>query len=63
MAGKGLPSVNDRSHRRGDQLVEVNIIVPKKVNAREKELLKELMNQPNVSGEEGNSGFFKKFGL
>jgi molecular chaperone DnaJ len=62
MAGKGLPNVNDRSHRRGDQLVEVNIIVPKKVNAREKELLKELMHQPNISGEE-NGGFFKKFGL
>jgi chaperone protein DnaJ len=61
MAGKGLPNLNDRNHRKGDQLVEVNIIVPKKVNAREKELLNELLAQPNVSGAEGNSNFFKKY--
>lgn len=63
LAGKGLPNVNDRSHRKGDQLVQVNIIVPKKTNAREKELLKELQSQPNISGSEDKSGFFKKFGL
>lgn len=61
MAGKGLPNVNDRSQRRGDQLVEVNIIVPKKVNSKEKELLKELAGQPNITGEQDEGGFFKKF--
>lgn len=61
MAGKGLPNVNDRSRRRGDQLVEVNIIVPKKVNSKEKELLKELAGQPNITGERDEGGFFKKF--
>ncbi|MGK9369281.1 molecular chaperone DnaJ [Melioribacter sp. Ez-97] len=46
MREKGIQHLN--SHGAGDQLVRINIHVPKKVNAKEKELLKELMNMPNI---------------
>ncbi|NUN09608.1 MAG: molecular chaperone DnaJ [Ignavibacteriaceae bacterium] len=62
MREKGIQHLN--SHGAGDQLVRVNVIVPKKVNAREKELLKELQTLPNVQPNTGSDqGFFKKFGL
>ncbi|MFA3783761.1 molecular chaperone DnaJ [Melioribacteraceae bacterium 4301-Me] len=46
MREKGIQHLN--SHGAGDQLVKVNIHVPKNVNAREKELLKELAKMPNI---------------
>jgi len=43
---KGIPKLN--GYGAGDQLVKINIYVPKKLNSKEKELLKELMEQPNI---------------
>lgn len=48
MRGKGIPHLNQ--HGAGDQLVRINIHVPEKINAKEKELLKELSKMPNISG-------------
>ncbi|MEW6703170.1 MAG: molecular chaperone DnaJ [Bacteroidota bacterium] len=46
MREKGIQHLN--SHGAGDQLVKVNIHVPKNVSAKEKELLKELQKLPNM---------------
>lgn len=46
MREKGIQHLN--SHGAGDQLVKVNIHVPKNVTAKEKELLKELQKLPNM---------------
>jgi len=46
MRHKGIQHLN--RHGAGDQLVRINIYVPQKVTSREKELLKELQNQPNI---------------
>ncbi|MCF8268288.1 MAG: molecular chaperone DnaJ [Ignavibacteriales bacterium] len=46
MREKGIPHLN--SHGAGDQLVKINIHVPKKVTSREKEILKELQDSPNI---------------
>jgi molecular chaperone DnaJ len=40
LKGKGMPDV--RSHGKGDQLVEVQVSVPKKLNAEQRRLLKQL---------------------
>ena len=61
MRDKGIRHLN--SSGRGDQLVRVNIDVPKKVNGKEKELLKELLIQPNFkkSGNSDDKNFFRRF--
>lgn len=46
MRDKGIQHLNN--YGSGDQLVRVNIYVPKKVTSKEKELLKELNKMPNV---------------
>jgi molecular chaperone DnaJ len=46
MRNKGIQHLNRRGS--GDQLVKINIHVPKKITSREKELLVELQNQPNI---------------
>jgi molecular chaperone DnaJ len=46
MREKGIQHLN--SHGAGDQLVRVNIHVPKNINSKEKELLKELLKMPNI---------------
>lgn len=46
MREKGIQHLN--RHGAGDQLVKINIHVPKKVTSKEKDLLKELDTQPNV---------------
>ena len=46
MRDKGIQHLN--SHGAGDQLVRVNIHVPKKVSSKEKEMLKELQKMPNI---------------
>lgn len=50
MREKGIQHLN--SHGAGDQLVKINIHVPKNVNAKEKELLKELQKLPNIKTHE-----------
>jgi molecular chaperone DnaJ len=63
MSNKGIRHLNDSGS--GDQIVRINIEVPKKVNSREKELLKELQKQNSfkktLKADEKN--FFKRFGL
>lgn len=63
MRGKGLGRLN--TNGRGDQLVKVNIAVPKKVSAKEKETLKQLAEMPNIksSSKTEAKNFFKRFGL
>ncbi|RMF25758.1 MAG: molecular chaperone DnaJ, partial [Bacteroidetes bacterium] len=60
LKGKGLPSV--QSYGRGDQLIHVNIWTPKKLTARERELLEELRQMPNFQPNPGKSekSFFSK---
>lgn len=63
MRDKGIKHLNSSGF--GDQIVRVNIDVPKKVNSKEKELLKELSEMPNIKGnpETDEKSFFKRFGL
>ncbi len=63
MRDKGVKHLNHSG--RGDQIVRINIAVPKKLNSKEKELLKELLNSPNVKSSSGSEekNFFKRFGL
>jgi molecular chaperone DnaJ len=63
MREKGVQHLN--RHGAGDQLVRINVIVPKKINGRERELLKEMQEMPNINPKttDEGSGFFKKFGL
>lgn len=46
MREKGIQHLN--SHGAGDQLVKINIHVPKNVSSKEKEMLKELEKMPNI---------------
>ena len=46
MREKGIHHLN--RHGAGDQLVKVNIYVPKKVSSKEKNLLEQLQTQPNI---------------
>ena len=63
MRDKGIKHLNHSG--RGDQIVRVNISVPKKLNSKEKELLKELLNTPNIKSSSGSEekNFFKRFKL
>ncbi len=48
MREKGIQHLNN--HGAGDQLVKVNIHVPRNVTAKEKDMLKELLKMPNLKG-------------
>jgi len=63
MTGKGIRHLN--SSGSGDQLVHINIAVPKKLTQKEKQLLKDLEEQPNFKSDPDSDEkkFFKKFGL
>ncbi|HSL90763.1 MAG TPA: DnaJ C-terminal domain-containing protein, partial [Ignavibacteriaceae bacterium] len=63
MTGKGIKHLNHSGY--GDQIVKINIDVPRKLTSKEKELLTELSEQPNFKGEikDSEKGFFKRFGL
>ena len=58
MRGEGIPDVNNG--RRGDELVEVTVNIPKKLSGRQKELLAELKASfsDNSSDENDGDGFF-----
>lgn len=62
MKEKGIQHLN--SHGKGDQLIRVQVWVPTKLNAREKELLKELSSSehivPNEEEKNANKSFFEK---
>lgn len=56
LKGKGLPSIH--SQKRGDQLIRVNVEIPRRLSAREKALLEEFAR---IRGESFNSsGGFKE---
>jgi len=57
---KGLPSV--QSYGKGDQLINVNIWTPKKVNDEERKLLEKLKTMPNFQPDPGKNekGFFDR---
>jgi len=63
MRGKGIKHL--QSSGSGDQLVRVNVAVPKKLNSKEKELIKQLGKLPNVSSlpDDEEKSFFSKIGL
>lgn len=52
MRDKGIPHLN--AYGRGDQLVRVNVWVPTKLSAAERNLLKELSNSENINPKEGD---------
>ncbi|MEK6702683.1 MAG: molecular chaperone DnaJ [Planctomycetota bacterium] len=58
MSGKGLPSL--RGGRRGDMGVVVNIEVPRKLSAKQEELLREFARTEEKSVMPERDGFFKK---
>jgi molecular chaperone DnaJ len=61
MRDKGIKHLNQSGH--GDQLVRVNLEIPRKVNTKEKELLNELSELPNFkkSSNSDENNFFKRF--
>jgi molecular chaperone DnaJ len=63
MSNKGIKHLNQGGY--GDQIVRININVPKKVNSKEKELLKELSDLSSFKGnsKKDDKNFFKRFGL
>jgi len=56
--GQGLPDI--RTGRRGDQLVQVIIEIPTKLNAKQKELLSEFAKTENKSVFPNSRSFFEK---
>jgi molecular chaperone DnaJ len=58
LKNRGLPDV--RSHRSGDELVQIVIEVPKKLNDRQKQLLREFSASEDARLKEERKGFFDK---
>jgi molecular chaperone DnaJ len=58
MRKMGLPDI--RNGRLGDQLVEVRVEVPQKLNAKQKELLREFAETEDASVHPESKGFFDK---
>lgn len=58
LRGKGSPNVHGRGT--GDQIVSVRVITPKKLNDRQKELLKEFAEESGEEVDEHSSNFFDK---
>jgi len=59
MKDKGIKHLN--GYGRGDQLVQVNVYIPKKLSAKEKEILKQLAKSENFqpkNKEKSDKGFF-----
>jgi len=59
MRERGIPHLN--GYGKGDQLVRVNVWVPSKLNAKEKELLKELSSQQHMTPTEEDRKHSKSF--
>jgi molecular chaperone DnaJ len=58
---KGIPNLN--GYGRGDQLVNVTVFVPTRLNSKEKATLKELARSPNIApkpDEHGKESFFDR---
>lgn len=63
MKGKGIKHLNYSGS--GDQIVRINVAIPKKLSSKEKDLIKQLSEMPNVksSSESEKHNFFSKFSL
>ena len=63
MKGKGIKHLNSAGI--GNQIVKINVAVPHKINSKEKELLKQLADMPNIkeSSKAEEKYFFKRFGI
>lgn len=61
LKGKGLSDVHSK-HYKGDQIININVWVPKNINKQEKELLEQLKTMPNMQPKEGaqDKGFFDR---
>jgi molecular chaperone DnaJ len=60
LRGKGMPSLRHR--RRGDQVVQINVVVPRRLSKRQRELLEELrgtLSEENLR-DEGPSFFARR---
>ncbi len=57
LSGKGFP---DRYGRRGDQICVAQVVVPRHLNERQRELLRELAEESDERPEEQPRGFFSK---
>ena len=58
LKGKGLPDV--RSHRMGDELVQVLVEIPKKLTEKQKQLLREFAGTEDQSAMPQRKGFLDK---
>jgi molecular chaperone DnaJ len=58
LRGKGLPDV--RSHRLGDELVQVLVEIPKKLTERQKQLLREFAGTEDSTAMPQRKGFLDK---
>lgn len=58
MRGKGLPALN--GYGRGDQLVEIELHVPKKLSAAEKSAIEKLNESENFKVQANDKGFFER---
>ena len=56
--GQGLPDL--RTRRMGDELVQITIETPTRLNARQEELLREFANTENKTVSPQSKGFFEK---
>ncbi|MFO7445809.1 MAG: molecular chaperone DnaJ [Ignavibacteriaceae bacterium] len=63
MRDKGIKHLN--SNGSGDEIVRVNVEVPKKITVKERDLLKQLSEMPNFKSSplSDDKKFFKRFGL
>ena len=55
--GEGLPDI--RTHRKGDQLVQVTVEIPKRLNSKQEQLLREFAKE-NGSSFPDTKSFFEK---
>ena len=61
MRGQGMPSL--RSGRRGDLRVVVNVVVPRRLSAEQRELMErvqETLTEENLRGEESMLGKLRR---
>lgn len=58
LKGKGIPSMHGRG--KGDQFVKVTVEIPKNLNRKQKELLKEIESQTDEKSYQKKKSFFSK---
>ena len=56
--GQGLPDI--RTKRSGDELVQIIVEIPKKLNSRQEELLREFAQSEDITALPKSRGFFEK---